>query len=496
MWALLRSIGARRLPRIFASFMIAIASGRSASSPAASAHSKRPRSHAGAGRRSGGRGWRQPSCSAASASGCQWRPDLGSPGTRSPGMHLSSPAPTSDLTGRCQRRTLRSDSTRLFLVSRLTRRAPGLRATARTPSASARPSTRARRAVEPAAQPAAPAAGVRGARSALTGEWIDAAIVLAIVVASAASATRASTARRPRRRELRARRARARAGAARRRSALPCRSKRSCPATSCCCRPAAWCPRDGVVLEATDCFVSEAVLTGESFPVEKQPGASPPTPPLARRDELRLPRHQRAQRHGRVRWSSRPAPRTEFGAIAAPAGAAPAGDRVRPRHPPVRLPAHERHAGDGAASCSPRTCSADARRSRRCCSPSRSPSGLSPELLPAILSVNLARGAQTHGAARRARPPAERDREPRQHGRPVHRQDRHADRGRRSQLEGAYDAPAPPPPACCELAAVNAALETGIANPLDDAILARAAPDARRASRSSARSRSTSCASA
>jgi Mg2+-importing ATPase len=35
-------------------------------------------------------------------------------------------------------------------------------------------------------------------------------------------------------------------------------------------------PADAVVLEATDCHVSEAVLTGESFPVEKEPGTSPP----------------------------------------------------------------------------------------------------------------------------------------------------------------------------------------------------------------------------
>ena len=31
-------------------------------------------------------------------------------------------------------------------------------------------------------------------------------------------------------------------------------------------------PADGVILEAADFFVSEAVLTGESFPVEKRPG--------------------------------------------------------------------------------------------------------------------------------------------------------------------------------------------------------------------------------
>ena len=31
-------------------------------------------------------------------------------------------------------------------------------------------------------------------------------------------------------------------------------------------------PADGVVLEAKDFFVNQAVLTGETFPVEKEPG--------------------------------------------------------------------------------------------------------------------------------------------------------------------------------------------------------------------------------
>jgi len=42
-------------------------------------------------------------------------------------------------------------------------------------------------------------------------------------------------------------------------------------------------PGDGLVLEARDFLVTEASLTGESFPVEKQPGVLPPDAPLARR---------------------------------------------------------------------------------------------------------------------------------------------------------------------------------------------------------------------
>lgn len=42
-------------------------------------------------------------------------------------------------------------------------------------------------------------------------------------------------------------------------------------------------PADARVLEATDLFVSQAVLTGESFPVEKRPGLAPPEAALAER---------------------------------------------------------------------------------------------------------------------------------------------------------------------------------------------------------------------
>ncbi|MEX2648922.1 MAG: magnesium-translocating P-type ATPase [Alphaproteobacteria bacterium] len=42
-------------------------------------------------------------------------------------------------------------------------------------------------------------------------------------------------------------------------------------------------PADGVVIEAADFLVSEASMTGESFPVEKQPGMVPPDSPLAAR---------------------------------------------------------------------------------------------------------------------------------------------------------------------------------------------------------------------
>ena len=45
-------------------------------------------------------------------------------------------------------------------------------------------------------------------------------------------------------------------------------------------------PADGRILEAKDFLVSEASMTGESFPVEKQPGIVPADAPLARRTNV------------------------------------------------------------------------------------------------------------------------------------------------------------------------------------------------------------------
>jgi Mg2+-importing ATPase len=45
-------------------------------------------------------------------------------------------------------------------------------------------------------------------------------------------------------------------------------------------------PADGVVLSAKDLFVNQAVLTGETFPVEKEPGASPANASLPERTNV------------------------------------------------------------------------------------------------------------------------------------------------------------------------------------------------------------------
>ena len=57
-------------------------------------------------------------------------------------------------------------------------------------------------------------------------------------------------------------------------------------------------PADGIVLEAKDFFVNQAVLTGETFPVEKEPGDRPGECQPGGTHQLCLHGHQCRQRHG------------------------------------------------------------------------------------------------------------------------------------------------------------------------------------------------------
>jgi Mg2+-importing ATPase len=82
-------------------------------------------------------------------------------------------------------------------------------------------------------------------------------------------------------------------------------------------------PADGRILEASDFLVSEASMTGESFPVEKQPGVVPADAPLAQRTNVVF--LGASVRSGTARVVVvETGRRTEFGAIAA---------RLRAREP-------------------------------------------------------------------------------------------------------------------------------------------------------------------
>ena len=82
-------------------------------------------------------------------------------------------------------------------------------------------------------------------------------------------------------------------------------------------------PADGRIIEAQDFLVSEASMTGESFPVEKRPGiVSPVAPIAARTNSVFL---GASVRSGTARFLAvRTGRRTEFGAVAA---------RLRARQP-------------------------------------------------------------------------------------------------------------------------------------------------------------------
>ncbi|GMV30805.1 MAG: magnesium-translocating P-type ATPase [Rhodanobacteraceae bacterium] len=228
-------------------------------------------------------------------------------------------------------------------------------------------------------------------------------------------------------------------------------------------------PADGLLIEAQDFLVSEASMTGESFPVEKRPGVVAADATLAQRTNTVFLGASVRSGSARV-LVVRTGHRTEFGAIAA---------RLRARPPESDFTRGVRQFGyllirvmvvivlfvltvnlllDRPVIESLLFAAALA-------------VGLSPELLPAIISVTLSAGARA--MARR--------------GVIVRRLDAIENLGSMNILctdktgtltEGtivlseALDAENRPSHEVKQLAYVNAAFETGIENPLDAAIIA------------------------
>ncbi|MET0390793.1 MAG: HAD-IC family P-type ATPase, partial [Polyangiales bacterium] len=228
-------------------------------------------------------------------------------------------------------------------------------------------------------------------------------------------------------------------------------------------------PADAVVIEAQDCHVSEAVLTGESFPAQKQSVPSALHAPLAVRSNcVFLGTNVRsgtarclivatggATLFGGIaeRLTLRP-PETEFDR-----GIRQFGYLLTSTMLVMVLVVFAVHVVRGRPATETLLFSIALAV------------GLSPELLPAILSVSLARAAEL--MARR--------------GVLVRRLNAIENLGSMDilctdktgtltegvvKLEGAYDAHGQSSVAVLALAACNAALETGLPSPLDDAILA------------------------
>jgi Mg2+-importing ATPase len=303
--------------------------------------------------------------------------------------------------------------------------------------------------------------------SALTGEWVDAAIVMAIVLASVGvgytreySAQAAAAA-------LRAR-VKTRANVVRdgRTAAVPLEDV--VPGDVVLLSAGSLVPADAVVLEATDCFASEAVLTGESFPVEKKAGRTAATTPLAKRTNCFFLGTNIRSGTARALVVATAAA-TEFGAIA---------HRLALRPPETEFDRGVRRFGYLLSSAMLvmvlLVFVAHMFRGRP---PIETllfsialAVGLSPELLPAILSINLARGAEMMA----------------RYGVLVRRLNAIENLGSMDVLctdktgtltegvvkcEGSYDPQGTRSADVLARAALNAALETGLANPLDDAIL-------------------------
>ena len=311
------------------------------------------------------------------------------------------------------------------------------------------------------------------AGSALTGDWIDAVIVGAIIVATVALGYS---------REYRAQKAlaalgarlRSRTTALRDGKTLQVASEEIVPGDVVLLSAGSLVPADAILLEATDFFVSEAALTGESFPVQKHPGVLDPSTQLAQRTNcVFLGTNVRS---GTARCLAVATGRaTEYGAIARRLAVRPPEDEFERgirRFGYLLTSAmlilvlvifviHVLHGRPPMETLLFAVALAV---------------GLSPELLPVILNVNLARGAQVMARS----------------GVLVRHLAAIENLGSMDvlctdktgtltegvvQLEGAYDASGRASDEVLDLGALNAALETGITSPLDQAITNARQPD-------------------
>ena len=226
-------------------------------------------------------------------------------------------------------------------------------------------------------------------------------------------------------------------------------------------------PGDGLLLESTDFYVNQAVLTGESFPVIKTPGTVELASTLPARTNCVF--LGTTVSSGTARYVvAATGVDSELGHIA---------HRLRTRHPETSFEQGLRRFGYLlTVAMLLLTLGVFAVHVIGGRPPVETllfavalAVGLSPELLPAILSVNLTRGAQIMA----------------RHGVMVRHLNAIENLGSMDvlctdktgtltegvvRLEGAYDACGAPSPEVLRLASINAALETGLHSPLDEAI--------------------------
>jgi Mg2+-importing ATPase len=306
--------------------------------------------------------------------------------------------------------------------------------------------------------------------SSLAREWTDAAVVLGILLLGATLGF------------VQERRASSAIAALRARVALRCEvvrdgraatidARRIVPGDVVRLSAGSLIPADGVIIESNDFFVSEAVLTGESYPAEKAPGITAKDASLARRTNCVF--QGTSVRSGMARvLIVKTGGATEYGRIAARLALRPAetdfdhGIRrfgqmlTRVMFVLVMITTAANILGHKPPVDSLLFAIALA-------------VGLAPEMLPAIVAVNLSRGARDMAAR----------------GVIVRKLSAIENFGAMDVLctdktgtltEGrvtvreAVDPRGAPSARVLELAGVNASMQTGMANPLDDAIVEHA----------------------
>ena len=208
-----------------------------------------------------------------------------------------------------------------------------------------------------------------------------------------------------------------------------CRSPRSCRATSCCSLPATWspptaaCSRRATASSTRRCSPASRTRSRSTRRAARADGASSAPP------QRGLHGHVGRQRHGARAGvpHRRRAPRSARSPTACASGRRPTAFELGTRR--FGLLIMRLTLAAGAVRAGRERSSPASRGSSRFLFAVALAVGLTPELLPMVVSVTLARGALRMARSGSIVQAAGRDPRPRQHGRAVHRQDRHAHRG-------------------------------------------------------------------
>jgi Mg2+-importing ATPase len=309
--------------------------------------------------------------------------------------------------------------------------------------------------------------------SMITAEWADAAIVITIVVASAALTFFQEYAASNAVEALRAR-VTVKATVLRNGKPEPVPAEEVVPGDLMLLSAGSLIPADGLVLEARDFFINQAVLTGETFPVEKKPG------PVAARAGL-------AERVNCVFMGTSARSGTARALVVDTGGATAFGQiaqRLTLRPPETEFERGIRRFGNLLSQIMTLLVLVVFAINVILHRPVIDSLlfsialavGMAPELLPAIISVSLSKGAKA--MARR--------------GVIVRRLNAIENLGGMDilctdktgtltegivRLDGAVDVNGRPSDDVLRCAYLNAAFQTGLSNPLDEAILAQPHPD-------------------